>query len=64
MAFTPGSDGFLLTLEGVLLRGSHSPEDWGQHCANSDEVPGSWSRWYVSNSGKKFQSCLKVQKVS
>lgn len=22
MAFTPGSDGFLLTLEGVLLRGS------------------------------------------
>lgn len=63
MAFTPGSDGFLLMLEGVLLRASYSPEDWGQHCPNSDEVPGSWSRWYGSNSGKKFQSCLKVQKV-
>ena len=48
-------DGWILAYAGrCTLRGSHSPEDWGQHCANSDEVPGSWSRWYGSNSGKKF----------
>lgn len=41
MAFTPGPGWILLTLEGTL-RGSHSPEDWGQHCANLMRFQGLW----------------------